>query len=61
MHYNISLRVAKKLLFFIKKIIQCGDKDEAGISSPITITTVTVISPSTNTALASSGNVESGN
>jgi len=36
MHYNISLGVAKKLLFFIKKkIIQCGDRDEAGIPEPV--------------------------
>jgi len=31
MHSNISLEVAKKLLFFIKKNIQCGDGDETGI------------------------------
>jgi len=34
MHYNIS-RVAKKLLFDIKKIIQCRDGDGAGIPEPI--------------------------
>ena len=36
MHYNICLGVAKKkLLFFIKKIIQCGDGDVAGIPEPV--------------------------
>jgi len=35
MHYIISLGVAKKFLFFIKKIIQCGDGDEAGIAKPV--------------------------
>ena len=35
MHYNISLGVAKKLLFFIKKNIQCGDEDVAGIPEPV--------------------------
>jgi len=34
MYYNISLEVAKKLLFFIKKIIQCGVGDGAGIPEP---------------------------
>jgi len=33
-HYNISLRVAKKLLFFIKKIIQCGNAMGRGYSNP---------------------------
>ena len=35
MYYNISLGVAKKLQFFIKKIIQCGDGDGAGIPEPV--------------------------
>jgi len=35
MHYNISLGVAKKVLFFIKRIIQCGDRDGAGIPKPV--------------------------
>ena len=34
MHYNIALGVAKKVIFFIKKKIQCGDGDKAGISEP---------------------------
>jgi len=32
---NISIGVAKKLLFFIKKIIQCGNGDEAGVPEPV--------------------------
>jgi len=35
MYYNISLGVAKKLIFFIKKNIQCGDGDGAGIPEPV--------------------------
>jgi len=35
MHYNISLGIAKKHLFFIKKIIQCGDGDVARIPEPV--------------------------
>ena len=33
MHYEISLEVAKKLLFLLKKIIECGD--ETGIPEPV--------------------------
>jgi len=35
MYYNISLGVAKKLLFLLKKNIECGDGDGAGIPKPI--------------------------
>jgi len=35
MYYNVGLGDAKKLLFFIKKIIQLGDGDEAGIPEPV--------------------------
>ncbi|AES72983.1 hypothetical protein MTR_3g098440 [Medicago truncatula] len=35
MYYNVALADAKKLLFFIKKIIQCGDEDGAGIPEPV--------------------------
>jgi len=31
MYYYVALGDAKKLIFFIKKIIQCGDGDEARI------------------------------
>jgi hypothetical protein len=35
MYYNVALRDAKKLLFFIKKIIHCRDGDGAGILEPV--------------------------
>jgi len=35
MYYNIDFRDAKKILFFIKKIIQCGDGDETEIPEPV--------------------------
>jgi len=35
MCYNVVLGDAKKLIFFNKKIIQCGDGDEAGIPEPV--------------------------
>lgn len=35
MHYNISLEVAKNFYFLLKKIIQCGDGDGAGIPEPV--------------------------
>jgi len=34
MYYNIDFGDAKKFLFFIKIIIQCGDRDGAGIPEP---------------------------
>ena len=35
MYYNVAIGDAKKLLFLIKKIIQCGDGDGAGIPEPV--------------------------
>jgi len=35
MHYNISLGAAKKPSIFIKKNIECGDGDGAGILEPV--------------------------
>jgi len=35
MYYNIDFEDAKKFLFFIKKNIQCGDGDGAGIPEPV--------------------------
>jgi len=35
MHYNISLGVAKKLLFLLKKNIECQNGDGAGIPEPV--------------------------
>jgi len=35
MYYNVALGDAQKLLFFIKKFIQCGDGDGAGIPEPV--------------------------
>jgi len=35
MHYNISFRAGKIKLFFIKKMIHCGDEDEIAIPKPV--------------------------
>jgi len=35
MHYKISLGLQKSFYFLLKNIIQCGDKDGAGIPEPV--------------------------
>jgi hypothetical protein len=35
MSYNISLKAEKVFLFLFKKMIHCGDRDEAVIPEPV--------------------------